>query len=101
MVRNSPVGAASALVGGGIMGGAVAYEDGFLSLGLALWYGLLAVTYAGQVAFMLRRRASPGLNTRTGLALFTAIGLAEGVVWSIGIVGVSTTRPIEQERSEE
>ena len=99
MVRNSPVGAASALVGGGIMVGAVAYEDGFLSLGLALWYGLLAVTYAGQVglAFMLRQRASPGLNTRTGLALFTAIGLAEGAVWSIGIVGVSTTRPIEQE----
>ena len=29
------------------MVGAVAYEDGFLSLGLALWYGLLAVTYAG------------------------------------------------------
>jgi two-component system, sensor histidine kinase len=99
MVRNSSVGAASALVGGGIMIGAVAYEDGFLSLGLALWYGLLAVTYAGQVglAFMLRRRASPGLSTRTGLALFTAIGLAEGVVWSIGIVGVSATRPIEQE----
>src|SRR3984885_6595185 len=99
MLRNSPVGAASALVGGGIMVGAVAYEDGFLSLGLALWYGLLAVIYAGQVglAFMLRRRASPGLNTRTGLALFTAIGLAEGVVWSIGIVGVSATRPIEQE----
>jgi signal transduction histidine kinase/CheY-like chemotaxis protein len=99
MVRNSSVGAASALVGGGIMVGAVAYEDGFLSLGLALWYGLLAVTYAGQVglAFMLRRRASPGLNTRTGLALFTVIGLAEGVVWSIGIVGVSATRPIEQE----
>ena len=99
MVRNSPVGAASALVGGGIMIGAVAYEDGFLSPGLALWYGLLAVTYAGQVglAFMLSRRASPGLNTRTGLALFTAIGLAEGVVWSIGIVGVSATRPIEQE----
>jgi signal transduction histidine kinase/CheY-like chemotaxis protein len=99
MVRNSPVGAASALVGGGIMVGAVAYEDGFLSLGLALWYGLLAVTYAGQVglAFMLSRRASPGLSTRTGLAVFTAIGLAEGVVWSIGIVGVSATRPIEQE----
>lgn len=99
MVRNSPVGAASALVGGGIMIGAVAYEDGFLSPGLALWYGLLAVTYAGQVglAFMLSRRASPGLNTRTGRALFTAIGLAEGVVWSIGIVGVSATRPIEQE----
>jgi two-component system, sensor histidine kinase len=99
MVRNSPVGAVSALVGGGIMVGAVAYEDGFLSLGLALWYGLLAATYAAQVglAFMLRRRASPGLNTRTGLALFTAIGLAEGVVWSIGIVGVSATRPIEQE----
>jgi signal transduction histidine kinase/CheY-like chemotaxis protein len=99
MVRNSSVGAASALVGGGIMVGAVAYEDGFLSLGLALWYGLLAVTYAGQVglAFMLRRRASPGLNTRKGLALFTVIGLAEGVVWSIGIVGVGATRPIEQE----
>jgi signal transduction histidine kinase/CheY-like chemotaxis protein len=97
MVRNSPVGAASALVGGAIMIGAVAYQDGFLSLGLALWYGLLAVTYAGQVglAFMLRRR--PGLNTRAGLALFTAIGLIEGVVWSIGIVGVSATRPIEQE----
>jgi signal transduction histidine kinase len=29
--------------------------------------------------------------------LFTAIGLAEGAVWSIGIVGVSATRPIEQE----
>ncbi|MBV9906368.1 MAG: response regulator [Hyphomicrobiales bacterium] len=99
MVRNSPVGAASALVGGAIMVSAVAYEDGFLSLGLALWYGLLVVTYAGQVglAFMLRRRASPGLNTRTGLAWFTAIGLIEGVVWSSGIVGVSATRPIEQE----
>ena len=99
MVRNSSVGAASALVGGGIMVGAVAYQNGSLSLDLALWYGLLAVIYAGQVglAFMLRRRASPGLNTRTGLALFTAIGLAEGAVWSIGIVGVSTTRPIEQE----
>lgn len=44
-----------------------------------------------------RRRASLGLNTRTGLALFSAIGLIEGVVWSIGIVGVSATRPIEQE----
>ena len=99
MVRNSPVGAASALVGGGIMVAAVAYEDGFLSLGLALWYGLLAAAYAGQVglALLLRERASPGLNTRTGLALFTAIGLIEGLVWSIGIVGVSATRPIEQE----
>ena len=99
MVRNSPVGAASALVGGGIMVGAVAYEDGFLSLGLALWYGLLAVTYAGQVglAFMLRERATPRLNTRTALALFIAIGLVEGLVWSIGIVGVSARRPIEQE----
>ena len=99
MVRNSPVGAASALVGGGIMVAAVAYEDGFLSLGLALWYGLLAAAYAGQVglALLLRERASPGLNTRTGLALFTAIGLIEGLVWSIGIVGVSASRPIEQE----
>src|ERR1700739_1368936 len=99
MVRNSPVGAASALVGGAIMISAVAYQDGFLSLGLALWYGLLVVTYVGQVglAFILRRRARPGLNTRTGLALFIAIGLVEGVVWSIGIVGVSATRPIEQE----
>ena len=61
MVRNSSVGAASALVGGGIMVGAVAYENGSLSLDLALWYGLLAVIYAGQVglAFMLRDRASP------------------------------------------
>ena len=42
MVRNSPMGAASALVGGGIMVGAVAYEDGFVTLDLALWYGLLA-----------------------------------------------------------
>jgi hypothetical protein len=92
------VGAASALVAGAVMVGAVAHEDGFLSRLLALWYGLLAVTYAGQVglAFMLRRRASRGLNTRAGLALFTAIDLAEGVVWSIGIVGVSATRPIEQ-----
>jgi two-component system, sensor histidine kinase len=99
MVRNSLVGAASALVGGGIMVGAVAYEDGFLSPHLMLWYGLLAVTYAGQVglAFMLRERAGPGLNTRTALALFTAVGLIEGMVWSIGIVGVSATRPIEQE----
>lgn len=99
MVRNSPVGAASALVGGAIMVGAVAYEDGFLSFGLALWYGLLVVTYAGQVglALLLRQRASPGLSTRTGLALFTAVGLIEGVVWSVGIVGVSATRPIEQE----
>jgi hypothetical protein len=65
MVRNSPVGAASALVGGGIMVGAVAYEDGFLSLDLALWYALLFAVYAGQVAlaFMLRRRAGPGLNS--------------------------------------
>ena len=55
MVRNSPVGAASALLGGGIMVGAVAYEDGFLSLDLALWYALLFAVYAGQVAlaFML------------------------------------------------
>jgi signal transduction histidine kinase/CheY-like chemotaxis protein len=99
MVRNSSVGAASALVGGGIMVGAVAYEDGFLSLDLALWCALLFAVYAGQVAlaFMLRRRAGPGLNTRQALALFTAIGLAEGLVWSIGIVGVSATRPIEQE----
>jgi hypothetical protein len=37
MVRNSPVGAASALLGGAILVGAVAYEDGFLSLDLALW----------------------------------------------------------------
>ena len=99
MVRNSPVGAASALVGGGIMVGAVAYEDGFLSLDLAVWYTLLFAVYGGQVAlaFVLRRRAGPGLNTRQALALFTAIGLAEGLVWSIGIVGVSATRPIEQE----
>jgi signal transduction histidine kinase/CheY-like chemotaxis protein len=99
MVRNSSVGAASALVGGGIMVGAVAYENGSLSLDLALWYGLLAVIYAGQVglAFMLRERASPRLNTRTALALFTAIGLVEGLVWSIGIVGISARRPIEQE----
>ena len=99
MVRNSSVGAASALVGGGIMVGAVAYQNGSLSLDLALWYGLLAVIYAGQVglAFMLRERASPRLNTRTALALFTAIGLVEGLVWSIGIVGISARRPIEQE----
>jgi signal transduction histidine kinase/CheY-like chemotaxis protein len=99
MVRNSPVGAASALVGGGVLVGAVAYEDGFLSLDLALWYALLFAVYAGQVAlaFLLRPRAGPGLNTRQALALFTAIGLAEGLVWSIGIVGVSATRPIEQE----
>jgi hypothetical protein len=61
MVRNSPVGAASASVGGGHHGRGRRYEDGFLSLGLALWYGLLAVTYAGQVglAFLLRERATP------------------------------------------
>jgi hypothetical protein len=99
MVRNSPVGAASALLGGAIMVGAVAYEDGFLSLDLVLWYALLVAVYAGQVAlaFVLRRRASPSMSTRKALGLFTAIGLAEGLVWSIGIVGVSATRPIEQE----
>jgi signal transduction histidine kinase/CheY-like chemotaxis protein len=99
MVRNSPLGAASALIGGAIMVGAVAYEDGFLSLDLALWYALLAAIYAGQVAlaFVLRRREGSGVSTRKALALFTAIGLAEGVVWSIGIVGVSATRLIEQE----
>jgi two-component system, sensor histidine kinase len=98
-VRNSPVGAASALLGGVIMVGAVAYEDGFLSLDLVLWYALLVAVYAGQVAlaFVLRRRASPSMSTRKALGLFTAIGLAEGLVWSIGIVGVSATRPIEQE----
>ena len=53
MVRNSPVGAASALLGGAIMAGAVAYEDGFLSLELALWCALLFVAYAGQVALAL------------------------------------------------
>jgi hypothetical protein len=60
---------------------------------------LLAAIYAGQVAlaFVLRRREGSGVSTRKALALFTAIGLAEGVVWSIGIVGVSATRPIEQE----
>src|ERR1700753_2487814 len=99
MGGHSPVGAASALVGGAIMVAAVAYQDGFLSRGLALWYGLLVVTYAGQIglAFILRRRAHPDQNTRAGLTSFTAIGLVEGVVWSIGIVGVSATRPIEQE----
>jgi signal transduction histidine kinase len=99
MVRNSPVGAASALVGGGIMVGAVAYEDGFLSLDLGLWYALLFAVYAGQVALAvaLRHRAGPSMSTRKALALFTAIGLTEGLVWSIGIVGVSATRPIEQE----
>ena len=78
---------------------APSYEDGSLSLDLALWYGLLAVIYAGQVglAFMLRERGTPRFSTRTALALFTAIGLVEGIVWSIGIVGVSATRPIEQE----
>jgi two-component system, sensor histidine kinase len=98
MVRNSPVGAASALLGGGIMAGAVAYEDGFLSLDFAIWYALLIAAYAGQVvlAFSLRR-AGPSVNTRRALGLFTAIGLAEGLIWSIGIVGVSATRPIEQE----
>src|ERR1700722_17467026 len=97
MVGNSPVGAASALLGGAIMVGAVAYEDGFFSLDLALWYALLIAVYAGQVAlaFVLRRR--PGSSTRKALALFTAIGLTEGLVWSLGIVGVSATRPIEQE----
>ena len=53
MVRNSPVGAASALLGGAIMAGAVAYEDGFLSLDLALWCALLFVAYAGQVALAI------------------------------------------------
>ena len=86
MVRNSSVGAASALVGGGIMVGAVVYENGSLSLDLALWYGLLAVIYGGQVglAFMLRERASPRLNTRTALALFTPL-----LVWSRVWSGVS------------
>ena len=99
MVGNSPVGAASALLGGAIMVGAVAYEDGFLSLDLALWYALLITVYAGQVAlaFVLRRRPGPSMSTRKALALFTAIGLTEGLVWSLGIVGVSATRPIEQE----
>ena len=99
MVGNSPVGAASALLGGAIMVGAVAYEDGFLSLDLALWYALLITVYAGQVAlaFVLRRRPGSSMSTRKALALFTAIGLTEGLVWSLGIVGVSATRPIEQE----
>ena len=98
MVRNSPVGAASALLGGAIMAGAVAYEDGFLSLELALWCALLFVAYAGQVALAISLRAAgPSVNTRRALGLFTAIGLIEGLIWSIGIVGVSATRPIEQE----
>ena len=99
MVRNSPLGAASALIGGVILVGAVAYEDGFLSFGLALWWALLLVVYAGQLAlaFVLRRRSGPSMSTRRALALFTAVGLAEGLVWSVGIVGVSATRPIEQE----
>jgi signal transduction histidine kinase len=98
MVRNSPVGAASALLGGAIMAGAVAYEDGFLSLELALWCALLFVAYAGQVALAVSLRAAgPSVNTRRALGLFTAIGLIEGLIWSIGIVGVSATRPIEQE----
>jgi len=99
MMRNSPLGAVSALVGGLIFVGAVAYEDGFLSLDLTLWYALLLAVYAGQLAlaFALRRGAAPSLSTRTALSLFTAVGLAEGLVWSIGIVGVSATRPIEQE----
>jgi hypothetical protein len=49
-VRNSPVGAASALLGGGIMAGAVAYEPGFLSLDLALWCALLFAAHSRQVA---------------------------------------------------
>jgi hypothetical protein len=99
MVQNSPVGAASALLGGAIMVGAVAYEDGFLSLDLVLWYALLLAVYTGQVAlaFVLRRRAGSSMSTRKALASFTAIGLTEGLVWSLGIVGVSATRPIEQE----
>jgi hypothetical protein len=82
MVRNSPVGAAIALLGGAIMVGAVAYEDGFLSLDLVLWYALLIAVYAGQVAlaFVLRLRAGSSMSTRKALALFTAIGLIEGLV---------------------
>ncbi len=54
--------------------------------------------YAAQVALaFILRRAGPSVNTRQALRLFTAIGLTEGLVWSIGIVGVSATRPIEQE----
>ena len=69
MVGNSPVGAASALLGGAILVGSVAYEDGFLSLDLALWYALLFAVYAGQVAlaFVLRRRASSSMSTRKAL----------------------------------
>ena len=40
---------------------------------------------------------APEREYAQGARLFTAIGLAEGLVWSIGIVGVSATRPIEQE----
>jgi hypothetical protein len=100
MVRNSPVGVASALVGGVIMVGAVAYENGSLSLDLALWYGLSAVIYAGQVglAFMLRERGTPDSAHATALALFTTIGLIKGIVWSIGIVGVSRVRDWEHGR---
>ena len=60
MVRNSPVGAASALLGDGIMAGAVADEDGFPSLDLAVWCALLFAAYSGQVALapMLRRVVS-------------------------------------------
>ena len=99
MVRNSPVGAASALLGGGIMVGAVAYEDGFLSLDLALWYALLFAVYAGQVAlaFMLRRRAGPSISRARRLPCSPLSVSTEGLVWSLGIVGVSATRPIEQE----
>jgi hypothetical protein len=52
VVRNSPVGAASALLGG-IMAGAVADEDGFPSLDLAVWCALLFAAYSGQVALAL------------------------------------------------
>ena len=54
------MGAASALLGDGIMAGAVADEDGFPSLDLAVWCALLFAAYSGQVALapMLRRVVS-------------------------------------------
>jgi signal transduction histidine kinase/CheY-like chemotaxis protein len=99
MVANTPVGSASALGGGAIMVTAVAFEGRSLLFGLALWYALLAVAYASQVglAMSLRPRLRAGASPRSGLRRFTAVGTVEGLVWSVGIIGVAVRGSIEQE----
>ena len=99
MATNGIAGAASGLLGALAVGAALVWIESAVPAQVALWLVVTALAYGVHVALCLgwRRRRPAAEVARRWCAGFTWVALAEGVLWSVGILWFCATGPLEQE----